>query len=435
MKKTGRGAAFSRVDKKDVLSLIVVRLIIVTALLVAVVAIQFSATEFLPLNSFYALILTAFILSAVFFFLAHYGKNYLAQVGFQIFCDLLIITAFVYVSGGLEGSFYFLYIFVILAAGIILSGKAAYITAALSGICFGVLVDGVYLGLIPSLQGMERAEISQLEVLSNLFVAWGVFFVVAFLTSSLMGKLNRANEALRTAQRELEAKRRLAEAGEVSAHLSHEIRNPLAAVSGSIQVLRDELDLSDEQRKLMDIVVNESRRISKSLDDFLNLTTDASEEEDLVNLSEALKETLLLMKRSGELNGGCQVAGNFRSSNIHFFCSANQLKQIFWNVIKNSLKAMDGCGILGIDFFHLPDGVVKMVFKDTGQGMSEETRQKIFEPFFSEFPLGKGIGMAVVKRIVDNFQGRIEISSEVNKGTEVAIVLPCRKRGVQPGLF
>jgi len=303
MKKTSQGKAFSHIDKKDVFRLIVVRLIIVTALTISAVAIQFSAAAFLPLNSFYVLFSFVFVLSAVYLGLYSWGKFLAHQVGFQIAMDLLIITAFVYISGGLEGSFYFLYIFAIIAAGIILSRKAAYVTAALSAVCFGVLVDGMFLGLIPSFQGGEQSEFSQLGVLSNLFIAWGVFFVVAFLTSYLMGMLNRAKEELQSAQRELEVKRRLAEVGEVSAYLSHEIRNPLAAISGSVQVLRDELDLSEEQRKLMDIVIKESDRVSKSLDEFLNLSTESAEEESFVNLSEALKETLLLMKRSGEING------------------------------------------------------------------------------------------------------------------------------------
>jgi signal transduction histidine kinase len=434
MKKPRKERVFRNIDKKDVFSLIVVRLIIVTALIISAVTIQFSTSTFLLLNPFYALILVVYVLSAVYFGLYLWGKNYTYQAGLQIFLDLLIITAFVYISGGLEGSFYFLYIFAIIAAGIILSRKAAYITAALSAVCFGVLVDGMFLGLIPSYQEGEQAGFSQIGVLSNLFVAWGVFFVVAFLTSYLMGKLNRANEELRSAHRELEVKRRLAEAGEVSAYLSHEIRNPLAAISGSVQVLRDELRLTEDQQKLMNIVVKESERVSKSLDDFLSLSTDTTDEESLINLSEALKETLLLMRKSGELNGRCQVGGNFRSANIQYYGSGNQLKQIFWNLIKNSVRAMDGHGALTIDILRLPDEGIKMIFRDTGRGMSEDVKQKIFEPFYTDSHLGKGIGMAVVKRIVDNHKGTIEVSSELNNGTEVLIALPSQKLGIQSNL-
>jgi signal transduction histidine kinase len=429
--KGKRRKAFHYIEKKDVFNLIIVRLIIASALIISAFAVQSSTSTFLPLNPFYAIILIVYVLSAVYLGLYSLGKNYSFQVGFQIFIDLLIITAFVYISGGLEGSFYFLYVFAIIAAGIILSSKAAYITAALSAVCFGVLVDGMFLGIIPSYQGSEQSGIGQLEVLSNLFIAWGVFFVVAFLINYLMGKLNSANDQLKSTLRELENKRRLAEVGEVSAHLSHEICNPLAAVSGSVQVLRDELDLSEEQRTLMDIVVKESERISKTLDQFLSLSLTPLEDESFVDLSEALKETLLLLRRSGELNGACKVNGNFRSADIQYLGNGNELKQIFWNLIKNSLNAMEGRGVLTIDLFRLQDGGIRMVFIDTGRGMSEAVKAKIFEPFFSEFKLGKGIGMAVVKRIVDNQRGTIEIFSELNKGTEVMITLPGRNLKIQ----
>ena len=135
------------------------------------------------------------------------------------------------------------------------------------------------------------------------------------------------------------------------------------------------------------------------------------------------------------MNGRCQVAGNFRSANIQYFGSGNQLKQIFWNLIKNSVRAMDGHGALTIDLLHLPDEGIKMVFRDTGRGMSEDVKQKIFEPFYTDSHLGKGIGMAVVKRIVDNHSGTIVVSSELNKGTEVMIALPSQKQGIQPNLL
>jgi signal transduction histidine kinase len=96
---------------------------------------------------------------------------------------------------------------------------------------------------------------------------------------------------------------------------------------------------------------------------------------------------------------------------------------------------MDGHGALTIDLLRLPDEGIKMVFRDTGRGMSEDVKQKIFEPFYTDSHLGKGIGMAVVKRIVDNHRGTIEVSSELNNGTEVLIALPNQKQGLQPNLL
>ncbi|MGD2294503.1 MAG: ATP-binding protein [Candidatus Aminicenantes bacterium] len=415
-------------NKKDVFSFIIIRLIIITALIISAVTVQFSTATFLVLHPFYSLIILVYILTAAYLGLYFWGKYYTCQVYLQIGFDLLIITALVYMSGGLEGSFYFLYVFEIIAAGIILSQRAAYITAALSAVYFGALVDGLFLGLIPYYGVVPLREITQMGVLSNLFIAWGTFFIVAFLINYLKKKLRNTHVELQQAQRELDVKRRLAVAGEVSAQVSHEIRNPLAAISGSIQVLRGELDLSEEQKKLMDIVVKESDRAASTLDQFLSLTVPKSQDNSRINLSEVCLETLHLMQRSGEMNGHCRVNGNFRSSDLCFYGNKNQFKQIFWNIIKNAVKAMQDYGTLTIDFFLQTDDWIQLRFKDTGQGMTEEIQQRIFEPFYTGFHTGKGIGMTVVKRIVEDYEGRIEVFSKSNEGTEVIIALPQRKR-------
>jgi len=422
-------------NKKDVLDFIIVRFVIVTALIISAVSVQFSTSIFLILTPFYSLIILMYILSAIYFGLYVWGKLLFYQVCLQIFFDLLIITVLVYISGGLENSFYFLYIFEIIAASIILSKRAAYITAALSAVYFGLLLDAMFYGLLPYFGSDPVYVVTHGTVLSNLFFAWGAFFIVAFLINHLMEKLRRTKSQLLTAQRELDVKRRLAVAGEVSAHMSHEIRNPLAAISGSVQVLRDELDLSEEQKRLMDIVVNESERVSKTLEQYLSLTLNRKQDFAEIDLSDVCKETLLLMKNSGELNEGCTVGGNFRSSHCSYYGNQDQFKQIFWNLIKNALKSMEGVGTLTIDFFQQAKNLTELRFRDTGQGMTEEVQQRIFEPFYSGFHAGKGIGMSVVRRIVDDYKGKIDIHSDLNNGTEIVISLPHEEQESQPQLI
>lgn len=434
MKKKNKHKKFL-LNKKDVLGFIIIRLVMVTALIISAVSVQFSTSTFLPLLPFYLLIILLCVLSAIYFGLYLWGKFLTFQVFLQIFFDLLIITALVYISGGLENSFYFLYIFEIIAASIILSKRAAYITAALSAVYFGFLLDAMFYGLIPYVGSDPVHSMTHGTVLNNLFFAWGVFFIVAFLINSLMGKLRNAKNALYQAQKELESKRRLAVAGEVSAHMSHEIRNPLAAISGSVQVLKDELDLSEEQKRLMDIVVNESDRVSKTLEQYLSLTLNREQDLAEIDLSNVCKETLFLMKNSGELNGGCYVNGNFRSSPFYYYGNKDQFKQIFWNLINNAIKAIEGYGTLTIDFFQQSNDWIELRFRDTGQGMTEEVQQRIFEPFYSDFHAGKGIGMSVVKRIVEDYKGKMEIQTDLNKGTEIIITLPQEEQESQPQLI
>jgi len=414
--------------KEDVLRLILLRLIIVTSLLISAVIIQFSTAVFLPLNPFYSLIIIFYVLSFIYIIFNLWGKHDTLQVCFQIFFDLLLITALVYISGGLQGSFYFLYIFEIIAASIVLSKRAAYLTAALSAIFFGVLVDLMYFRIVPHFGPESTMEISSGQVINSIFIAWSAFFLVAFLMNNLTGSLQKARDELRLAQKELEIKNRLAAAGELSARLAHEIRNPLAAISGSVQVLKDESGLDREHKKLMDIIVEESKRVSHSIEQFLNLASPVRETFSSIDLSDILKETMMLFQSSGEMDGNFHVEGNYKSTSIPYYGNVNQFKQLFWNIIKNALKAMPEGGTLTVDFSREKKGQIQLRFTDTGIGIAREKMEKIFEPFYSGFEGGKGIGMTVIRRIVDDYKGRIKVSSEPDKGTEIVITLPFEKR-------
>lgn len=414
-------------EKKDILRLILLRLVIVTSLVVSAVIIQFSTSVFLPLSPFYYVVISFYLLSFFYLVLYIWGKYYPLQVSFQIFFDLLLITALVYISGGVQGSFYFLYIFVIIAASYVISKRAAFLTAALSAILYGFLVDGMYFGLIPYYAQEETVEISLGLVNYNIFMAWGAFFLVAFFMNFLTDSLRKTRDQLIMAQKELEIKNRLAAAGEVSAQLAHEVRNPLAAISGSVQVLREELGLSGEQKELMDIIVSESERVSLSIEQFLNLASPGPVTFSSINLTEILRETLTLIQSSGEMNGDVEIRGNYNSKGIQYFGNSNQFKQLFWNLLRNSLKAMPGGGVLTVDFEKVKKDRIELRFSDTGVGMAEDKKERIFEPFYSGFEDGQGLGMAVVRKIVDDYKGKIKVASEPGKGTEIIITLPLRK--------
>ncbi len=285
----------------------------------------------------------------------------------------------------------------------------------------------MYFGFIPYFQSGERMDVSLAFVLSNILFAWGVFFLVALLINYLMGSLRKTRSELESAQKELEVKKNLALAGEVSAQLAHEIRNPLAAISGSVQVLRDTLKISEQERKLMNVVVEESSRMSHSIEQFLNLASSKKKTFTEFNLSDAVKETLTLLKRGGDLDVNIKIKGNFSSKKVPFYGSKEQLKQISWNLIKNAARAMPQGGELVMDIHQPNKKEVEMLFSDTGSGMKKEQLEKLFEPFHSTFKDGLGIGMTVVHRMVEEMGGRIQVDSKLNKGTTVKVILPKMK--------
>lgn len=422
-------------EKKRIFLLIIFRLIIISSLFVSTFIIQFSASEFIPIFPFYYLIIISYILSLIYLGLYYLDRHYSIQAYLQIFVDLLLVTALVYIAGGLKGSFFFLYIFPIIAAGLILSSKSTYLVAALSAIFFGLMVDGLYFGLIPYFSPEQYQEVSLGAVFSTIFIAWGIFFVIAFLMNYLARNLEKTRESLHLAEKELEIKQRLAAAGQVAANLAHEVRNPLAAISGAVQVLKEELALSGSERDLMNIVIKESGRVSQTIEQFLDIASPERQVFSFFDLREVLKETLLLVRASGELDSRYEVSGNFQSSPVYFYGNPNQFKQIFWNLVKNSLKAMPEGGVLTIDFEIDKKKELKIRCADSGKGMSEEEKRRIFEPFYSGFGNGRGLGMTLVRKIIDDYEGRIEVNSELERGTEIRITLPIRKRIPGNGTF
>ena len=417
-----------RIDRKNILWLIVLRLVVMVTLLLSTLIIQSAAPFFLPLIPFYILVFASLLMSAGYFILYRISPNTTFQAYLQVILDLVLITGLVYISGGLSGSFYFLYVFAILAGGAILPKRAAYLIAALAAICFGIMVDGIYYRLIPSSSPDQGDKFAPGYVLFTVLMAWAVFFAIAFLVDRLMRKLRQAGEDLRLARKELEIKERLAAAGQQSATLAHEIRNPLAAIAGSVQVLRGELSLSRDQGRLMDIVLKESNRVSQTIEQFLTLASPERVAFATLNLTELFQETLTILRAGGELDAGIRVDGNFSEGGVYYYGNSNQFKQIFWNLIKNAVKAMPQGGSLTVDFLRPREAELQIRFSDTGLGMSDKVRARMFQPFQSGFDSGWGLGTALVRRIVEDYEGTIEVASSPGQGTSVTINLPVRKK-------
>lgn len=414
-----------KIDRRSLKTLILARLVVASTLLVAALVIQLSTRSYLPLEPFYWLVLGTYGLSGIYLLLFRFDGHLRAQGFGQIIGDLLLVTVLVYTSGGIAGNLYFLYVFVIIASSFVLSGRAAFLTAALAAILFGALADGMFYGLIPPFRPDPSENIPSLgRVLYSIFLAWVLFFVIAALVNYLSRGLHRAWDALAAARHELEIKERQAAAGRMSALIAHEIRNPLAAISGAVQVLKADLALDEERRRLMDIVVAESARVSQTIDQFLHLASPAREAAADIDLAETMRETVTMLRVGGGLSGSIETRGNFAEGRAPFRGSAGPLRQVFWNLLRNAAQAMPEGGTLSIDFSEEGRGAVCVRFADTGKGMTAEERGRMFEPFYSRFEGGRGLGLAVVRQIVTDHHGTIRVDSAAGAGTEIVLTLP-----------
>jgi signal transduction histidine kinase len=411
-------------DRIKLLQMIILRGVALAFLLAAAIIIQTYTISLLPIAAIYVLILVYIFLSLVYLALYLLAAGYTFQAHLQIFFDLILITALVYVSGGVQGSLHILYILVIISSGYLLSARATNLMAALSAILFGLLVEGLYYRIVPYFLPEHDIKPTFGSVLFSLIVSWALFFAVALLLNSLNARLRRMREELQRAQKALEVKESQALAGRISAQIAHEIRNPLTAIAGAVQILGRNTDLNPDRLELMRIVLKETDRVSQTLEQFMDLVNPHQVEFETIDLAIILQETLYMLSQSGELNGRIHIEGNYASRAVPFYGNGNQFKQIFWNLAKNAIQAMPEGGRLEMDFGQPSADRLTIRFADTGVGMNEEARQKLFEPFFSGFESGRGLGMAVVRRVVDDYQGRIEVNSAPHQGTEVLIDLP-----------
>ena len=228
-------------------------------------------------------------------------------------------------------------------------------------------------------------------------------------------------------EREVRRQERLAALGKMAAGLAHEIRNPLASMRGSVQVLASELSLASDQSQLMEIVLRESDRLNRIVSDFLTYARPPKMEKALIDVGSLLGETAALLRNSPELEPDHSLREQYPAEPVLYEGDPNQIRQICWNLARNAIQAMPSGGELSIGLEVDSHGEVSITFTDTGQGMSREQRERLFEPFNSSSG-GTGLGMAIVYQLVRDHNGRIQVESETGKGTSISIKLPAYGR-------
>ena len=228
-------------------------------------------------------------------------------------------------------------------------------------------------------------------------------------------------------ERDAAIQQRLAAVGEMAAGIAHEIRNPLASMSGSMQILRQELPLSAEQAQLMDIVLRESERLNTTIRSFLAYARPQRFQIERFDVRRALSDTTLLLRNSAEVLEGHEIAVDVPASELWYEADEGQIKQIVWNLATNGLRAMPEGGRLHLvgAFEPSSDGVVLTV-RDEGIGIASEDLDALFQPFHGTFAKGSGLGLAIVHRIVADYNGEIQVSSQPGAGTTVSVRLPSR---------
>jgi len=227
----------------------------------------------------------------------------------------------------------------------------------------------------------------------------------------------------RQLQDELQLKERLAAVGEMASGIAHEVGNPLAAISGSVQMLTTALEGDSVHRKLLDIIFKESQRLDRTIKSFLQFARPKERSSVRFDIARQLSENVQLLANSPEVSSQHHLDLVLDPPAVTLMADPDQISQIFWNLARNSLRAMSGGGTLKVEG-RVEGEEYCIRFADNGRGMSAEERGKMFHPFHSFFDSGSGIGMAIVYRIVEEHGGRLAVDSQPGEGTVITVALP-----------
>lgn len=230
---------------------------------------------------------------------------------------------------------------------------------------------------------------------------------------------------LRRMAAEIKRKEKLAAIGELSASIAHEIRNPLASLKSSVEMLREGMATAGQRERLMSIALDEMDRLNAIVTDFLYYSRPGMPEVRDFDLHGVLDETLSFLSKG---NGAAiSVRKNF-SGSLFIKADPQKLRQVFWNLGLNAVESMPEGGELAVGTRREGD-FVRITFRDTGKGIGPEEIENIFFPFFTTKKKGTGLGLSIAYRIIEDHNGTIKVRSRPERGTEFEIHLPAQYGG------
>jgi two-component system sensor histidine kinase PilS (NtrC family) len=528
--------------------LIASRAVLVTLLLGTLIFFQHEYRIY-PFPTFYLyyFVLSIYVLSGIYWYQLQKFHNLSFLAYLQISGDILLVSFFVYLTGGIDSGFSLLYHLTIISASIILYRRGGYLSASLSSILYGGMLDMQYYNMLGLVQSVN---FTAMQVLYQVFTNILSFYIVAFLSGYLSDRLQRTRQELRSKSSDYEDLRtmqdhilksvrsgiltmdlegiitscnpaaeyitgytyaelksrwqdifgssikglfghtnelmerpfrfdgpivkkdggtailgtsasllkddkntihgiilifqditklvemeekvrrqeQLAVVGSLAAGIAHEIRNPLASLSGSIQVLQGELDLKGDDKHLMDIVVRETDRLNTIISEFLEYARPQTAHAEMILLLPLLDETITLLKNSRDCREGVTIRTQV-DQQVVIKGDAQRMRQVFWNLLLNACQAMPDGGEITVSTMPMwrsdnDSRWCEIVIKDTGRGIAHEYLDKIFDPFFTTKTGGTGLGLAIVERIIEDHGGIIDVESETGRGTKFSIRLP-----------
>ncbi len=403
------------------------RVIFTTLLLGSTIILQSGDTSLIsrPVLVLYGLIIFVFSLSFIYALLIRRIQRYQLFSYIQLSIDTFVVTMIIFVTGSFSSLFSFLYLLIITYSAILLSRNGSLLIAVLCSIQYGLMVDFEYYGLIKPFGDQIGQSISNYGwsyVLYKVLVTMVACFAVAFLSSLLSERERITKRELKSMEDHVKRVEKLAAIGEMAAGLAHEIKNPLASLTGCIQILCQEVPYDPEHEKLMQIVLREADRLGSLVMDFLMFAKPPEGRVEAIDLERNLQETVSLFEKDKTCYERISINKEY-IPNVWVQMDPIHLRQILWNLLLNAAEAIDGPGQIHLKIISTKGNHAEIHISDSGCGMIGKQIKKIFDPFYTTKPNGTGLGLSIVHSILKSYDGRLDVESEVNKGTTMIIKL------------
>lgn len=374
-----------------------------------------------------------FALSVGYALWLRHGRALGALAWTQLVFDPLTWTALVYVSGGAaSGATSFYGLTCVLGAALV-GLRGAIVAGAISVVLYGVLGLGLHEGWVAAPRDQAAYATAGSALAYPLLVNVLGIAIVALLAGSLARRLQATGGALADATRRYREAERFAELGRLASWLAHEIRNPLGSIRGSIEMLRESPAMSHEDRALCDIAARETSRLNDLVGDMLDLSRPRKPVAEAVDVAALAKDVALLAGRSAA--SGTTVAYEGPASALAR-CDGAQMRQVVWNLVRNALQASPAGEKVTVRVEH--GERVVLTVTDAGKGVGTEEAGRIFDAFYTTRTHGAGIGLAVVKRIVDDhaaFGAAISVTEgSEGKGASFRVSLDPDVAGLRPSV-
>jgi two-component system sensor histidine kinase PilS (NtrC family) len=407
------------------------RVIFTTLLLGSTIILQLSESPSplgSPLLVLYALIAGIFLLSFCYALILPHVRRILLFAYLQIGIDTFVVTLIIFVTGSFASIFSFLYLVVIIYTSMLLFRRGSMVMASLCSIQYGLMIDLEYYGILQPFVTEESAVAAAHAwsyVIYKILITIAACFAVAFLSGFLAEQVKKTRKELSSMEDRVKRVEKMAYMGEMAAGMAHEIKNPLASLAGSIQILKKEIQFDPEQDKLMQIVLRETDRLSSLVNNFLFFAKPPAGKIEKIKLDRVLIDTIRLFEKDRTCRG--RISINYRlDADIWIEMDPIHLRQVIWNLFLNAAEAISGEGIIEVNMYplkHMKNHYAEIEIIDNGCGMPSDVVNSIFDPFFTTKPNGTGLGLSIVHSILESYNAWLDVESKANEGSTFTLRL------------